>query len=104
MPALRALPPETAHGLALRAAALGLLPPARPDGPALVRVCRGGRPAAGGPRGAAGAWGAAGESQGPVGGVGGRPGARVACRGRRQAMSSASHARCSGRGSSAGAR
>ncbi|XP_074769614.1 dihydroorotate dehydrogenase (quinone), mitochondrial isoform X3 [Athene noctua] len=39
MPALRALPPETAHGLALRAAALGLLPPARPDGPALeVRV------------------------------------------------------------------
>ncbi|NXO03422.1 PYRD dehydrogenase, partial [Rhinopomastus cyanomelas] len=39
MPALRALPPETAHGLALRAASLGLLPPARPDGPALeVRV------------------------------------------------------------------
>ncbi|CAM9428454.1 unnamed protein product [Bubo scandiacus] len=39
MPALRALPPEAAHGLALRAAALGLLPPARPDGPALeVRV------------------------------------------------------------------
>ncbi|XP_064526547.1 dihydroorotate dehydrogenase (quinone), mitochondrial isoform X4 [Pseudopipra pipra] len=39
MPALRALPPETAHGLALRAAALGLLPSARPDGPALeVRV------------------------------------------------------------------
>ncbi|NWR65245.1 PYRD dehydrogenase, partial [Bucorvus abyssinicus] len=35
MPALRALPPETAHGLALRAAALGLLPPARPDSPAL---------------------------------------------------------------------
>ncbi|XP_065497355.1 dihydroorotate dehydrogenase (quinone), mitochondrial [Caloenas nicobarica] len=39
MPALRALPPEAAHGLALRAAALGLLPPARTDGPALeVRV------------------------------------------------------------------
>ncbi|XP_075365426.1 dihydroorotate dehydrogenase (quinone), mitochondrial [Mycteria americana] len=39
MPALRALPPEAAHGLALRAAAFGLLPPARPDGPALeVRV------------------------------------------------------------------
>ncbi|XP_065601448.1 dihydroorotate dehydrogenase (quinone), mitochondrial [Cyrtonyx montezumae] len=39
MPALRAVPPETAHGLALRAAALGLLPRARPDGPALeVRV------------------------------------------------------------------
>ncbi|NXM85391.1 PYRD dehydrogenase, partial [Oenanthe oenanthe] len=39
MPALRALPPEAAHGLALRAAALGLLLPARPDGPALeVRV------------------------------------------------------------------
>ncbi|XP_053934386.1 dihydroorotate dehydrogenase (quinone), mitochondrial isoform X2 [Cuculus canorus] len=39
MPALRALPPETAHGLALRAAASGLLPPARQDGPALeVRV------------------------------------------------------------------
>ncbi|NXD73096.1 PYRD dehydrogenase, partial [Eolophus roseicapillus] len=39
MPALRALPPEAAHGLALRAAALGLLPPAPPDGPALeVRV------------------------------------------------------------------
>lgn len=38
MPALRALPPEAAHGLALRAAALGLLPPARPDGPALVRL------------------------------------------------------------------
>ncbi|KAM8985628.1 dihydroorotate dehydrogenase (quinone), mitochondrial isoform 1-T1 [Ara ararauna] len=39
MPALRALPPEAAHGLALRFAALGLLPPARPDGPALeVRV------------------------------------------------------------------
>ncbi|NWU99090.1 PYRD dehydrogenase, partial [Upupa epops] len=39
MPALRALPPETAHGLALRAASLGLVPPARPDGPALeVRV------------------------------------------------------------------
>ncbi|NXC58342.1 PYRD dehydrogenase, partial [Aleadryas rufinucha] len=39
MPALRALPPEAAHGLALRAAALGLLPPTRPDGPALeVRV------------------------------------------------------------------
>ncbi|XP_027759148.1 dihydroorotate dehydrogenase (quinone), mitochondrial isoform X1 [Empidonax traillii] len=39
MPALRALPPEAAHCLALRAAALGLLPPARPDGPALeVRV------------------------------------------------------------------
>ncbi|NWX26330.1 PYRD dehydrogenase, partial [Notiomystis cincta] len=39
MPALRALPPEAAHGLALRAAALGLLPSARPDGPALeVRV------------------------------------------------------------------
>ncbi|KAF1575882.1 Dihydroorotate dehydrogenase (quinone), mitochondrial, partial [Eudyptes moseleyi] len=41
MPALRALPPEAAHGLALRAAAFGLLPPARPDGPALeVRVLR----------------------------------------------------------------
>ncbi|XP_066050391.1 dihydroorotate dehydrogenase (quinone), mitochondrial isoform X1 [Chamaea fasciata] len=39
MPALRALPPETAHGLALRAAALGLLPAAPPDGPALVRLC-----------------------------------------------------------------
>lgn len=39
MPALRALPPEAAHGLALRAAALGLLPPARTDGPALVRLC-----------------------------------------------------------------
>ncbi|XP_061327752.1 dihydroorotate dehydrogenase (quinone), mitochondrial isoform X2 [Pezoporus flaviventris] len=39
MPALRALPPEAAHRLALRVAALGLLPPARPDGPALeVRV------------------------------------------------------------------
>ncbi|NWH81451.1 PYRD dehydrogenase, partial [Piaya cayana] len=39
MPALRALPPETAHGLALRAAASGLLPPAPHDGPALeVRV------------------------------------------------------------------
>ncbi|OXB78353.1 UNVERIFIED_CONTAM: hypothetical protein H355_009124 [Colinus virginianus] len=39
MPALRAVPPETAHGLALRAAAIGLLPRARPDGPALeVRV------------------------------------------------------------------
>ncbi|XP_071424045.1 dihydroorotate dehydrogenase (quinone), mitochondrial [Pithys albifrons albifrons] len=39
MPALRALPPEAAHGLALRAVALGLLPSARPDGPALeVRV------------------------------------------------------------------
>ncbi|XP_037265447.1 dihydroorotate dehydrogenase (quinone), mitochondrial isoform X3 [Falco biarmicus] len=39
MPALRALPPEAAHGLALRAAALGLLPTDRPDGPALeVRV------------------------------------------------------------------
>lgn len=37
MPALRALPPEAAHGLALRAAGLGLLLPARPDGPALVR-------------------------------------------------------------------
>lgn len=42
MPALRALPPEAAHGLALRAAALGLLPSARPDGPALVRPERGG--------------------------------------------------------------
>lgn len=42
MPALRAIPPETAHGLALRAAAFGLLPPARPDGPALVRFCGGG--------------------------------------------------------------
>lgn len=40
MPALRTLPPEAAHGLALRAAALGLLPPARPDGPALVRLSR----------------------------------------------------------------
>ncbi|XP_075290217.1 dihydroorotate dehydrogenase (quinone), mitochondrial [Opisthocomus hoazin] len=39
MPTLRVLPPEAAHGLALRAAALGLLPPARPDGSALeVRV------------------------------------------------------------------
>ncbi|XP_030313602.1 dihydroorotate dehydrogenase (quinone), mitochondrial isoform X1 [Calypte anna] len=39
MPALRALPPEAAHGLALRAAALGLLPTHPPDGPALeVRV------------------------------------------------------------------
>ncbi|XP_042741816.1 dihydroorotate dehydrogenase (quinone), mitochondrial [Lagopus leucura] len=39
MPALRAVPPEAAHGLALRAAALGLLPPARPDSPTLeVRV------------------------------------------------------------------
>ncbi|NXL65866.1 PYRD dehydrogenase, partial [Chordeiles acutipennis] len=39
MPTLRILPPEAAHGLALRAAALGLLPPTRPDGPALeVRV------------------------------------------------------------------
>ncbi|KAM7040416.1 dihydroorotate dehydrogenase (quinone), mitochondrial isoform 2-T2 [Acridotheres tristis] len=39
MPALRALPPEAAHGLALRAAALGLLPSGHPDGPALeVRV------------------------------------------------------------------
>ncbi|XP_068267718.1 dihydroorotate dehydrogenase (quinone), mitochondrial [Nyctibius grandis] len=39
MPALRALPPEAAHGLALRVAALGLLPRSRPDGPALeVRV------------------------------------------------------------------
>ncbi|NXU93069.1 PYRD dehydrogenase, partial [Xiphorhynchus elegans] len=39
MPALRALPPEAAHGLALRAAALGLLPRAPPDHPALeVRV------------------------------------------------------------------
>ncbi|XP_072202407.1 dihydroorotate dehydrogenase (quinone), mitochondrial [Excalfactoria chinensis] len=39
MPALRAVTPEAAHGLALRAAALGLLPPSRPDGPALeVRV------------------------------------------------------------------
>ncbi|NXU69769.1 PYRD dehydrogenase, partial [Horornis vulcanius] len=39
MPALRALPPEAAHSLALRAVALGLLPPTRPDGPALeVRV------------------------------------------------------------------
>uniref|UniRef100_A0A8C9EGQ7 Dihydroorotate dehydrogenase (quinone), mitochondrial n=1 Tax=Pavo cristatus TaxID=9049 RepID=A0A8C9EGQ7_PAVCR len=39
MPALRAVTPEAAHGLALRAAALGLLPPARPDSPALeVRV------------------------------------------------------------------
>ncbi|XP_061221012.1 dihydroorotate dehydrogenase (quinone), mitochondrial isoform X2 [Neopsephotus bourkii] len=35
MPALRALPPEAAHRLALRFAALGLLPPARSDGPAL---------------------------------------------------------------------
>lgn len=42
MPALRVLPPEAAHGLALRAAALGLLPSARPDGPALVRLCGGG--------------------------------------------------------------
>ncbi|NWW71898.1 PYRD dehydrogenase, partial [Climacteris rufus] len=39
MPALRALPPEAAHGLALRAAALGLLAPAPLDGPTLeVRV------------------------------------------------------------------
>ncbi|XP_068812432.1 dihydroorotate dehydrogenase (quinone), mitochondrial [Struthio camelus] len=39
MPALRAVPPEAAHGLALRAAACRLLPPARPDGPDLeVRV------------------------------------------------------------------
>uniref|UniRef100_A0A8B9BFL7 Dihydroorotate dehydrogenase (quinone), mitochondrial n=1 Tax=Anser brachyrhynchus TaxID=132585 RepID=A0A8B9BFL7_9AVES len=39
LPALRAVPPEAAHGLALRAAAFGLLPAARPDGPALeVRV------------------------------------------------------------------
>ncbi|NXW95219.1 PYRD dehydrogenase, partial [Alopecoenas beccarii] len=39
MPALRVLSPEAAHGLALRAAALGLLPPAQTDGPALeVRV------------------------------------------------------------------
>nr|XP_026653394.1 dihydroorotate dehydrogenase (quinone), mitochondrial isoform X6 [Zonotrichia albicollis] len=37
MPALRALPPEAAHGLALRAAALGLLPSTRPDSPALPR-------------------------------------------------------------------
>lgn len=42
MPALRALPPEAAHGLALRAAGLGLLLPARPDGPALVRLEGGG--------------------------------------------------------------
>uniref|UniRef100_A0A8B9G119 Dihydroorotate dehydrogenase (quinone), mitochondrial n=1 Tax=Amazona collaria TaxID=241587 RepID=A0A8B9G119_9PSIT len=35
MPALRALPPEAAHRLAVRFAALGLLPPARPDDPAL---------------------------------------------------------------------
>ncbi|POI35241.1 hypothetical protein CIB84_001006 [Bambusicola thoracicus] len=35
MPALRVVTPEAAHGLALRAAALGLLPPARPDSPAL---------------------------------------------------------------------
>lgn len=42
MPALRALPPEAAHGLALRAAALGLLPSSRPDGPALVRLEGGG--------------------------------------------------------------
>uniref|UniRef100_A0A8B9MSQ1 Dihydroorotate dehydrogenase (quinone), mitochondrial n=1 Tax=Accipiter nisus TaxID=211598 RepID=A0A8B9MSQ1_9AVES len=51
MPALRVLPPEAAHGLALRAAALGLLPPARPDGPLLVRLCGGGRPGLGWPRG-----------------------------------------------------
>ncbi|NXH16587.1 PYRD dehydrogenase, partial [Bucco capensis] len=39
MPALRVLPPEAAHGLALRAAALGLVPSSRPDGPALeVRI------------------------------------------------------------------
>ncbi|NXU57134.1 PYRD dehydrogenase, partial [Turnix velox] len=39
IPALRILPPEAAHGLALRAAAFGLLPSAPPDGPALeVRV------------------------------------------------------------------
>ncbi|NXJ63580.1 PYRD dehydrogenase, partial [Rostratula benghalensis] len=39
MPALRIFPPETAHGLAVRAAAFGLLPSARPDDPALeVRV------------------------------------------------------------------
>lgn len=38
MPALRVLPPEAAHGLALRAAALGLLPSTRPDSPALVRL------------------------------------------------------------------
>uniref|UniRef100_A0A8C3JQK3 Dihydroorotate dehydrogenase (quinone), mitochondrial n=1 Tax=Calidris pygmaea TaxID=425635 RepID=A0A8C3JQK3_9CHAR len=39
MPALRVFPPETAHGLAVRAAAFGLLPSARPDDPALeVRV------------------------------------------------------------------
>lgn len=35
MPALRVVTPEAAHGLALRAAALGLLPPARPDSPSL---------------------------------------------------------------------
>uniref|UniRef100_A0A8C6Z030 Dihydroorotate dehydrogenase (quinone), mitochondrial n=1 Tax=Nothoprocta perdicaria TaxID=30464 RepID=A0A8C6Z030_NOTPE len=35
MPVLRALPPEAAHGLALRAAASGILPPARPDSPGL---------------------------------------------------------------------
>ncbi|KAM8799310.1 dihydroorotate dehydrogenase (quinone), mitochondrial [Eudromia elegans] len=35
MPALRALPPEAAHGLALRAAACGLLRPAPPDEPDL---------------------------------------------------------------------
>lgn len=38
MPALRVVTPEAAHGLALRAAALGLLPPARPDSPSLVRL------------------------------------------------------------------
>ncbi|XP_053808492.1 dihydroorotate dehydrogenase (quinone), mitochondrial isoform X2 [Vidua chalybeata] len=41
MPALRALPPEAAHGLALRAAALGLLPSTRPDGPALCEAVDG---------------------------------------------------------------
>lgn len=35
MPALRVVTPEAAHGLALRAAALGLLPPARPDSPSM---------------------------------------------------------------------
>lgn len=77
MPALRVLPPEAAHGLALRAAALGLLPPARRDTPLLVRLCGGGRlglgwlrgwfRARGGgegvwPEGAARAWGTVGAS------------------------------------------
>ncbi|XP_067158375.1 dihydroorotate dehydrogenase (quinone), mitochondrial isoform X7 [Apteryx mantelli] len=35
MPVLRAVPPEAAHGLALRAAACGLLPSGRPDSPIL---------------------------------------------------------------------